>query len=148
MRAILELARRFGEPPVAMAFLAESEGFSRKYLHTLLTALKSAGLVRSVRGVGGGFVLAQPPGEIRLNEVLEALEGPSSLVACVADGRTCDKTNGCDARRVWQDLSNTIENALASVTLEELISDGSAADPGYGGKNKRSSRGKPSVKGR
>jgi len=121
LRAMLELARRFGEPPVLMGTLAEQEGISRKYLHSLLTALKSAGLVRSIRGTGGGFLLARPPSQIRLSEVLHALEGPFSLVDCVADTRACGKVNQCRARRVWRELNGVIENLLASVTLEELI---------------------------
>ena len=121
LRAMLELARRFGESPVLMASLAETEGLSRKYLHTLLTALKSAGLVRSIRGAGGGFVLARPPSEIRLDDVLHTLEGPLCLVECVEDKRVCDKSDRCTARRVWQELSGAIEDLLANVTLEDLI---------------------------
>jgi len=121
LRAMLELARRFGESPVLMSHLAESEGLSRKYLHALLTALKSAGMVRSIRGAGGGFVLARPPSEIRINDILHAVEGPLCLVECVEDKRVCDKSNRCTARRVWQELSGVIEDLLANVTLDDLI---------------------------
>ena len=124
LRAMLELARRFGDAPVLMGTLAETEGLSRKYLHTLLTVLKSAGLVRSFRGVGGGFILARPPSEIRLDEVLHALEGPLCLVDCVVDKEVCDRSNRCTARRVWQDLIDAIENVLANVTLADLIATG------------------------
>jgi len=121
LRAMLELARRFDESPVLMGALAEREGISRKYLHALLTVLKSAGLVRSVRGAGGGFVLARSPSEIRLSEILHALEGSLSLVDCVMDKRACGKASRCTARRVWQELNGAIEDVLASVTLEDLI---------------------------
>ncbi len=104
-----------------MGTLAKREGFSRKYLHALLTALKSAGLVRSVRGAGGGFVLARHPSEIRLSEILSALEGSLALVDCIAEEETCDRTSRCTARRVWQKLNRTIEDALDGVTLEDLI---------------------------
>jgi Rrf2 family protein len=124
LRAMLELARCFGDAPVAMADLAEREGLSRKYLHALLTGLKSAGLARSVRGAGGGFVLARDPSEIKLNEILDALEGPLCLVDCVADERACDRANGCTARGVWQELSSAIENVLDNVTLADLIAPG------------------------
>ena len=139
MRAMLELARRFGESPVLMGALAEREGLSRKYLHALLTELKSVGLVRSIRGVGGGFVLARSPSEIRLSEVLHTLEGPFSLVDCVADTRACDKTSRCTARQVWQELSDAIEDVLANVTLEDLIaSEGSTGSRFRGNKKGRS----------
>ena len=120
LRAMLELAQRFGEAPVLMSTLAQRQGLSRKYLHTLLTALKSAGLVRSVRGPGGGFVLARPPAQIKLSEILHAAEGPLSLVDCVADRRACNRSKRCLARRVWRDLSGAIEDVLDNVTLEDI----------------------------
>ncbi len=118
---MLELARCAGEAPVLMSALAEREDLSRKYLHSLLTALRASGLVRSVRGAGGGFVLTRHPSEIRLRDVLHALEGPLSLVDCVADGRVCSKADRCTARRVWRELSDAVENMLDSVTLEDLV---------------------------
>ena len=121
LRAMLELARCHGRSPVMMSVLAERESLSRKYLHGLLTALKEAGLVRSVRGPGGGFLLAQAPSEIRLSQILLALEGPLSLVDCVADKRACGRTKSCTARRVWTELSRTIESVLEKITLEDLI---------------------------
>jgi Rrf2 family protein len=140
---MLELARRFGEPPVLMASLAETEGISRKYLHTLLTLLKSAGLVHSIRGAGGGFTLARPPSEIHLDEVLHAVEGPLCLVDCVEDKSVCDKSNRCTARRVWQELSGAIENALARVTLADMIASGEKAASKDRGSAKRVLKRKP-----
>jgi Rrf2 family protein len=127
LRAMLELGRCFGDEPLLMATLAEREGLSRKYLHTLLTGLKSAGLVRSVRGAGGGFVLARDPSEITLAEILYALEGSLSLVSCVADERVCDRTGGCTAHQVWQELSGAIEGVIDNVTLGDMIRPGYSA---------------------
>ena len=120
LRAMFELARGFGQAPVLMSTVAERQDLSRKYLHALLTALKSAGLVRSVRGSGGGFALARPPAEIKLSEILRALEGPLSLVDCVADKRACDRSSRCPARRVWQELAGAVEDVLDNVTLKDL----------------------------
>ena len=121
LRAMLELARSFGDAPVVMADLADREGLSRKYLHTLLTGLRAAGLTRSIRGAGGGFVLAREPSEINLKEILQALEGSLCLVDCVEDERACDRASGCTARGVWQELSGTIENKLGSMTLADVL---------------------------
>jgi Rrf2 family transcriptional regulator, cysteine metabolism repressor len=121
LRAMLELGRHFGERAVMMSEVARKEDLSRKYLHALLTSLRSAGLVRSVRGAGGGFILTRHPAEIRLNEVVNALEGPLSLVPCVADRRQCRKSDQCTARRVWQQLSAGVESMLSSITLEDLL---------------------------
>ena len=121
LRAMLELARCHGQPPVLMSVLAERESVSRKYLHGILVALREAGLVRSVRGPGGGFLLARDPSEIKLSQIFHALEGPLSLVDCITNEQACDKTEDCTARRVWTELSQTIEDALDGVTLEGLI---------------------------
>ena len=104
-----------------MGTIARRQQLSRKHVHVLLAGLKSAGLVRSVRGRHGGFLLTRPPQEIRLSEVLRALEGPLSLVDCVADGRVCDRADRCVARRVWQELSRAVESMLGDVTLDDMM---------------------------
>ena len=86
-----------------------------------LTGLKAAGLTRSVRGAGGGFVLTREPSEIKLKEILRALEGSLCLVDCVADERVCDRANGCTARGVWQELSGAIGSVLENLTLADVI---------------------------
>lgn len=124
MRAMLDLAQGFGAAPVSTRAMAERQGLPRKYLHALLTALKSVGLVRSVRGPGGGFALTRSPAQISLGEILRAVEGPLSLVDCVADRRVCGRAERCTARRVWEELSDAIGEMLDSVTLEDLVAPG------------------------
>lgn len=121
LRAMLELARCYGGPPVLMSTLAERERISRKYLHALLASLRSAGLVRSVRGAGGGFRLSRSPSRIRLSEILHAAEGPLSVVECVARPAACERAPTCTARRVWEKLSIAIERAIGGITLQELV---------------------------
>ena len=136
LRAMLELAQQFGEAPVLMSTLAQRQDLSRKYLHALLTALRSAGLVRSTRGPGGGFALARPPAQIKLSEVLHAVEGPLSLGECVADRRVCNRSKRCTARRVWQDLSGAIKDVLDNVTLEDMVAQEVKRCSGLAGKRK------------
>ncbi|NLX14485.1 MAG: RrF2 family transcriptional regulator [Phycisphaerales bacterium] len=121
LRAMLGLARHHADGPMLMESLAKQEGLSIKYLHALLTKLKAAGLVHSVRGAGGGFVLARAPAKIALNEILHALEGSLSLVPCVADKRTCHRASHCTARGLWRELSEKIEDTLAHVSLCDLL---------------------------
>jgi Rrf2 family protein len=137
LRAMIDLALSNGSGPVLVRSIAARQAVSTKYLHALLATLKAAGLVRAVRGSGGGFMLARPAEEIHLGEILAALEGPLSLVDCVRDGRSCDRSAGCAARDTWASLSRVIEDALASVSLESLAADqrskveaGSGARPG------------------
>ena len=136
LRAMFELARGFGEGPLLMSDIAERQGLSRKHLHALLTSLKSAGLVRSIRGPGGGFILAKAPGEIKLSEVLQTLEGPLALVHCVPDRRSCDRVDRCAAREVWRRLSRAIEDVLDSVTIEDIAGEAVRVSSKPGGKEK------------
>ncbi|UCF79241.1 MAG: RrF2 family transcriptional regulator [Candidatus Eiseniibacteriota bacterium] len=121
LRAILQLAEGFKSGPVPASVIAREQGVSAKYLHALLTVLKSAGLVRSVRGTGGGYALTRPPSRIRISEVVQALEGPLSLVECVGDERGCERAERCAARDIWLALSNAIESTLSSLTLEDAV---------------------------
>ena len=118
---MIDLAQNFGTGPVLMEDIARNNDISRKYLHTLLTTLKSAGLVRSIRGSGGGFELARAPSQIKLNEVMLVLEGSLSLVYCVEDKSLCERAEHCVTRDVWRELSNALERTLAGITLEDLI---------------------------
>jgi Rrf2 family protein len=118
---MFELALNYGQGPVMMSDVARRQDLSRTYLHALLTALKAAGLVRSVRGAGGGFALARPPGQIKLSEILDVLEGPLSLVECVAHKQSCHRANDCAARRVWHRLASALDEVLDNVTLEDLV---------------------------
>lgn len=118
---MLELAIHYGEGPVMMQSIADSQGVSRKYLDTIFTSLKNAGLVHSRRGIGGGHVLTRDPEKVRLGEILRAIEGPISLVDCVSDPAVCERSHRCVTRDVWTEVSSAIENVLDKITLAELV---------------------------
>lgn len=120
VRAMLELAIGYGDGPILMSTISENQEVSRKYLYALLSSLKAAGLVRSVRGTGGGYVLARNPSEITLGDIIRALEGSLCLVDCVDDESVCDRSAACVAREVWQKLSARIELFLNGMTLADL----------------------------
>lgn len=122
LRVMIELAIRHGQRPVMMDTIFSCVGVSRKYLYTLLTVLKNAGMVRAVRGAGGGFSLTRPPEKITVLQVVEALEGNLMPVGCVSeeDGQECERINRCAAREVWQELAQQIKKVLGSVDLAEL----------------------------
>jgi Rrf2 family protein len=120
LRIMLELAVRYGGGPVTMSDIELSQGISRKYMHALLSRLKAAGLVNAVRGSGGGYLLAVPPSRIRLSDVVEALEGPFSVVGCVEDNALCERTEYCATREVWRDVSEAVRDVLSEITLEQL----------------------------
>ena len=121
MRAVLELALEYGKKPMQIKTIAEREDISNKYLEQLVAMLKSAGLVRSVRGPRGGYVLSRPPAEISLKEVFWTLEGPMIAVECLEHPEFCPRCTDCTTRQVWQELQDAVTGVLESYTLADLV---------------------------
>jgi len=119
---MLELASRYGEGPIELKEIAKRENISLKYLEQVIIPLRTAGLVKSVRGSKGGYALAKPPSEICLNDVVEILEGPVNLVECLRDPKVCQKSSSCVTRDIWKEVSDAIYGIFHSITLEEMVS--------------------------
>ena len=120
-QAMLELALHYGEGPIMMQSIADNQGVSRKYLDTIFTSLKSNGMVRSRRGIGGGHQLGKAPDTIKVGDILRALEGPLSLVDCVGSADLCSRSHRCVTRDVWTDVGKAIEGVLDGLTLADLV---------------------------
>jgi Rrf2 family cysteine metabolism transcriptional repressor len=121
LRAMMDLARHQGESkPVFLSDIARRQDISEKYLEHIFSALRAAGLVTTVRGRKGGFLLAKAPSEITASSVIASLEGPCVLVDCVAKPKTCKKSEACAARDIWSLLGRKIEEVLSGFTLEQL----------------------------
>jgi len=127
VRAMYELALRSGGEVVITKVIAEQQGISEKYLEQILTPLRKAGLVRSVRGAQGGYQLARAPETITVGDIVRVLEGPIQPVECVSDtgvdGQACVRSAVCPARRVWQKIGDCAAQVLDSVTLADLVND-------------------------
>jgi len=121
VRAILELAENVDKGPLQLRVIASRQEISAKYLEQLMAVLKSAGFVRSVRGAKGGYVLARPADQIRLDEVFHCLEGTVTTAECVEDEGFCRRAADCAARLVWAQVHQAIEDVLKSITLQDLI---------------------------
>ena len=121
IRAILELAGNHGKGPLQIKIIAQHQAISVKYLEQLMAILKSAELVRSVRGARGGYILARPPAQIRISDVFNCMEGPVATVECVESKSYCARVADCAARQVWVQLQEAIENILQSITLRDLL---------------------------
>ena len=117
----MDLARHSGSDPVLLESIAKRQSISSKYLYTLLARLISAGIVRSVRGTGGGYTLRREPSEIRLDEVIRVLEGSLCVTECVEDEGICEKSEHCITRNLWQALNETIVGFISSLTLADLL---------------------------
>jgi len=120
LRVMLELAAHYGRGPLAVHAIAASQNISGRYIHILAMALRTAGLVRALRGPTGGYVLAKPPSSITALDVVSALEGRLAPVDCVADATCCARALHCAARDVWCDVASAMDSVLAGLTLESL----------------------------
>jgi len=121
LRAVLELAIEYGKAPMQISSIAQREKISNKYLEQLMSTLKSYGLVRSVRGPKGGYLLAKAPGDIKLSDVFAALEGPMITVECVEHPEFCARCTDCITRQVWVDVQSAMMSVLESRTLQDLV---------------------------
>jgi Rrf2 family protein len=129
VRVMVELARRGGAEPVALAEIAEHEGLPLAYLEHLVARLRRAGLVESRRGAHGGYLLAREPDQITMAEVVEALEGQVAPIECFSstpDGtihcvREFDAERVCTTKILWTRVRAAILDTLQETTLAELI---------------------------
>lgn len=120
-RAMLELAIRNQNGPVLLKDIAKAQAISERYLERIMAVLVSRGLVRSLRGQHGGFSLVKSPSDIRMSDILLAVEGPLSPVACTDDPKTCSRSDSCVTRDVWIKLKESTATVLDSFTLEDLV---------------------------
>jgi Rrf2 family protein len=118
---MLELAINAGKGPVPLRDLASRQEISAKYLEQLLIPLKGAGLVKSVRGARGGYLLSTEPANITLYDIVRSLEGPLAPVECVQDAQYCDRVGGCTVHIVWGDMGQLLVDFLTGIDLAELV---------------------------
>ena len=113
----------FPERKVSLREVSENEGISLKYLEQLARSMVEAGLLKSTRGHGGGYLLTRDASEIRAGDVLRAAEGTTAPVACAAleDGGECPREQSCSTIAFWAGLDRVIEGYVDSVTLGDLI---------------------------
>ncbi len=120
-RALLELALHYREGPIPLKNVARSQQIPLQYLEHIITPLVAAGIIRSTPGARGGVWLARSPEEIRLNEVIELLEGSIALVECVDDPKYCSRSELCVTRDIWIELKKVMNEVLESTTLQDLV---------------------------
>jgi Rrf2 family protein len=108
--------------PVLRSDIAERQEVSADYIEQLFVKLRRAGLIESVRGPGGGWILAKSADQIRAGDVVRTVEGPIALVHCVApqQGDACHRVDSCVTHRLWEKLSDKVAEVLDSVTLKDL----------------------------
>jgi len=122
VQAMFELAQHYGTGPVSLRAIAERQVISEHYLEQLIAGLRKAGLVSSVRGAQGGYILARDPADIKVGDIVRVLEGPIAPVECVNDNETehCLRSEFCITRGVWEKVKDSIEDVLDSISLADM----------------------------
>ena len=120
-RALVCIAAFSEGRPVPLSEISRKENISLKYLESIITSLRHAGLVESVRGAEGGYKVNKPIQDIRLNEIVQALGGPISIVDCIGDQGKCKNNSACALFEVWTDLNDVIKEKLESIKLGDIV---------------------------
>jgi Rrf2 family protein len=120
-RLLLELALSYGKGPVLLKDISKSQEISLKYLGQLIIPLKIAGLIKSSRGAHGGYFLSRPPKDIKLSEIIAAVEGSLSLVECVDNPGVCNRSGSCITKDIWTEINNKFMEIFESYNLLQIM---------------------------
>ena len=123
MKAILDLALHSDGNPVAIKSIAERQNISENYLEQLFAILRKSGLLQSIRGAQGGYILAKNPGKITAGLILRILEGSLAPVHCVEENKpeACNRSENCITKYVWAEIRDKIYDVVDSITLADLV---------------------------
>lgn len=121
LRTLMDIALHQEAGAVTLNEIAGRQDISVKYLWQVINPLKTAGLLRVTRGAKGGYMLARPPSQITVLDVVRILEGSVALLDCLTDKKRCDQMDTCVARTVWMEAQKALEDALRAMTLETVL---------------------------
>ncbi len=121
LRAVLEIAREYGKTPAKRKVIAGKQGISSSYLENILLVLRNHKIVETTRGVNGGYVLCRPPSAVSVYDIVNALEGPLTIVDCVDDPHGCNKSGRCVTRTVWCEVAGAVHGVLKGISIQELL---------------------------
>lgn len=125
-RMLLDMAQRYNQGPIQLGEIAKRQDISVKYLEQIIIPLKKAHYVESVRGPKGGHILAKPPEEITVAEIVSLLEENASLVECTENAAVCERADVCPTRLIWKEASEAMFDRLRSITLADLVKNADA----------------------
>lgn len=121
VRLLVDMASHYQQGTVHLAEVAARQGISAKYLEQIIIPLKKAGYIKSLRGPKGGHMLARPPEDITIGEIVALLEESASLVDCSDRPESCDRAGICVTRDVWLEAAKAMFDKLNSITLADLL---------------------------
>ena len=122
-RLMLNLAQHHGNGTRAIILrdISDEEGISIRYLEQIIIPLKINRLVKSIRGAGGGYILGRDPADIKLSEILHALEGSLFLVECAEDPDYCEKIDTCPTFEIWKGATEMLKAYFDRITLKDIV---------------------------
>lgn len=122
LRAMFTLALGGKDAPVSIKAIAENQNLSELYLEQLFSRLRSAKLIKSIRGAQGGYLLNKEPGEITVGGIIRALEGPLAPADCVLEEKdSCGNIENCVTHFVWQRIYDGLNDVVDSITLQDML---------------------------
>lgn len=125
MQALVELASADRGRPVSLSAIAQRESLSQNYLEQLFVKMRKAGLVLSVRGPGGGYLLAKKPSAIFIGEIFEAVEENLALTECVEmdghDSQSCERSIRCKTHNLWARLGSHFNELLNTISISDVM---------------------------
>lgn len=120
---MFEIAKGYPSTPTNIREISERQEVSVPYLEQILGTLRRAGIIKSVRGPGGGYLLSDAPAAVSIGSILSELEGPVALTQCMEPGEGCRRVDGCVTHMLWRSLGEKIEAFLNTITLDDLLSE-------------------------
>ncbi len=121
VKAIIDIALFSKDAPVQVKEISGRQGIPERFLEQVMSSLKRAGLVESIRGAQGGYLLTRDTSSVSLADVIEAVEGPLEVMSCTSEKNTrCKEKELCALKDVWSDVQGVIVDALDAITLEDL----------------------------
>lgn len=125
LKAMFELALHEGKGPIPLKIIAERQELSDQYLEQLFSSLRRGGLVKSVRGAQGGYLLARSSDKITVGDVIRLLEGPVAPAECVLYEREegCERLESCVTRVIWEKIKESVDQVMDSITLKDMLDD-------------------------
>lgn len=135
-----EIAKGYRRGPITIKEISERQEVSVAYLEQILNKLRRAGLIKSVKGPGGGYVLDRAPEGISIGAILRELEGPVAITSCLDPNEGCIRVDSCVTHLLWKALGENIEAFLDNMSLRDLTEGNELIR--IGGRESRKKKGK------
>jgi len=120
-RAIIDIAQNSENGKTMLKDISARQSLSPKYLDHILSAMRRAGIIKNIRGKGGGYILSRSPSCITVKDIVEAVDGEFQPVECLSNIELCDKVPSCGTRDVWLKMKEAVDGVLEEATLQSLL---------------------------